>query len=378
MDGSTRVGSTTPLPSRGSVPPQILLEPPPVLQLVREERVAMTAPRVSRDRLVPRWQAPGRPVDAPTPRVDAAEDAADDAPSADTEPRDDDASDDVEYAEGEVRHIVVRRRRFATPEDLIRAAIRNAESRRPRDLHGDRMLLRASGAVCHCDGDITELARVQAVMRALVVEARPGLKQCLGEAIAEDPRVIVKAPMTLVMTQAMLFDALVYRFTPEFEVGPEGLALKDVGWPGELPRELATCVETAFADAGRIDTSHVRAPHRVRLPLVGFSQHHFSAGEKTRSIHWMLSLQAAQLGWLHFDRGDVAQALEFFEDAYWAYHEGEYQYLIGLAHERLGDHERAAAAYEAFVLARPYAPEVAELRERIDRLRGTVVAAADL
>lgn len=56
------VGTSTPLPSRRSVPPQILLEPPPALQLVREERVAMTAPQVSRGpRLAPRWQAPGRP-----------------------------------------------------------------------------------------------------------------------------------------------------------------------------------------------------------------------------------------------------------------------------------------------------------------------------
>lgn len=368
------MGSTTPLPSRGAVPPQILLEPPPALQMVREERIATTAPRVSRDGLAPRWQAPGRPVGDPPPRADATDESTTDDPAADAEHPE---ADDVEYAEGEVRHIVVRRRRFATPEDLVRAMIRDAESRRPRQLYGDRMLLRAAGAVCHCDGDVTELARVQAVMRALVAQARPGLKRCLGEAIAEDPRVIVKAPMTLVMTQAMLFDSLVYRFTPEFEVGPEGLALKDVGWPGELPRELAECVETALADTGVIDTSHIRAPHRVRLPLVGFSQRHLGLGEKGRSVHWMLSLQAAQLGWLHYDRGDVDQALAFFEDAYWAYHEGEYQYLIGLAHERLGDRERAAAAYEAFVLARPYAPEVAELRERIDRLRGTVVARAD-
>lgn len=335
----------------------------------------MTAPRVSRDRLAPRWQAPGRPVGEPTPHVDGT-DTADDDPSAGAEPDEearDDASDDVEYAEGEVRHIVVRKRRFATPEDLARAAIRDAESRRPRQLYGDRMLLRAGGAVCHCDGDVTELARVQAVMREVVVRARPGLKLCLGEAIAHDPRVLAKAPMTLVMTQAMLADALVYRFTPEFDVGPEGLALLDLGWPGAVSSELSACAEQALDDAADVDTAHVRGSHRVRLPLVGFSQRQSG---KTRGAHWMLSLQAAQLGWLHYDRGDVEQALEFFEDAYWAYHEGEYQYLIGLAHERLGDRERAAAAYEAFVLARPYAPEVAELRGRIDRLRRPLVVAA--
>ena len=369
-----RVGSTTPLPSRASVPPQFVLEPPATLQLVREERVAMMAPRLRRDRLAPRWQAPGRPVSDPPPRVDGTDDTTDDDPSADAdEGPSDDASDDVEYAEGEVRHIVVRRRRFATPEDLARAMIRDAESRRPRDLYGDRMLLRAAGAVCHCDGDATELARVQAVMRDLLVRARPGLKLCLGDAIAHDPRVLAKAPMTLVMTQAMLVDPLVYRFTPEFDVGPEGLALLDLGWPGAVSPELAACAEQALDEADDIDTSRIRAPHRVRLPLVGFSQHHLG---KPRGVHWMLSLQAAQLGWLHYDRGDVEQALEFFEDAYWAYHEGEYQYLIGLAHERLGHRERAAAAYEAFVLARPYAPEVAELRGRIERLRRPVVVAA--
>ncbi|MBL8946206.1 MAG: tetratricopeptide repeat protein [Myxococcales bacterium] len=337
----------------------------------------MTRPRVSRDGLAPRWQAPGRPVGEAPPGTDAPAERTDDEPSDDDDDPEhvdyaDNAAEQVEYAEGEVRRVVVQRRRFASPEDLARATIRDAESRRPRELYGDRMLLRAAGAVCHCDGDVTELARVQAVMRALVAQARPGLKLCLGEAIAHDPRVLAKAPMTLVMTQAMLVDALVYRFTPEFEIGPDGLALRSLGWPDTLSTELSACAEQAIDEADDVDTSQVRGRHRVRLPLVGFSQHHYG---KARGAHWMLSLQAAQLGWLHYDRGDAEQALAFFEDAYWAYHEGEYQYLIGLAHERLGEHERAVAAFEAFVRARPYAPELPELRERIDRLRAVADAA---
>jgi tetratricopeptide (TPR) repeat protein len=83
----------------------------------------------------------------------------------------------------------------------------------------------------------------------------------------------------------------------------------------------------------------------------------------------MLSLQAAALGWLHYERGEHEQALAYFEDAHWVFREGEYLYLIGLAHERLGARERAAAAYERFIRERPYAPEVETLQVKIQQLR---------
>lgn len=166
---------------------------------------------------------------------------------------------------------------------------------------------------------------------------------------------------------------MVFRFTPELDVGPEGFTLHHVGWPDTVTSELSTCIEHAIEGVASIDGSKLQATHRVRVPLVGFSQHHYGKG---RGLHWLLSLQAAQLGWLHYDRGDVEQALELFEDAYWAYHESEYQYLIGLANERLGHHERAAAAFEVFVDERSYAPEAHELRQRIDALRAAATGDA--
>lgn len=362
-DARTRAGSNTPLPTRDTVRPRTVLEPHPVLQLVRSERLSRNPP-----------PAPAAP---PSPRTDtqrepSTDEASEARDSADDEAEDEPASADV--AEGEVRRIVVRRRRFATTADLIAAMVRHAEPRRPRELHGDRMILRASAAACHCDGDMTELARVQAAMRALVRSARPSLKRCLGEAIADDPRVIVKAPMTLVMTQAMLFGPIVHRFTPEFDIGPRGVQLRDLGWP-DAPAELSTCLAHALDHARAADTSTIRAQHRVRLPLVAFSQR--AETHQPRGIHWMLSLQAAAMGWLHYERGELDEALAYFEDAHWVFHEGEYLYLIGLAHERLGAPERAATAYERFLRERPYAPEAEPLRARIDALRRPQLAVAD-
>ncbi len=342
----------------------MVLEPHPVLQLVRSERLSRNPPPAPAATPSPRTDTPER-----EPSTDEASEARD---SADDETDDEPASAAV--TEGDVRRVVVRRRRFATTTDLIAAMVRRAEPRRPRQLHGDRMILRASAAACHCDGDMTELARVQAAMRALVRSARPSLKRCLGEAIADDPRVIVKAPMTLVMTQAMLFGPIVHRFTPEFDIGPRGVQLRDLGWP-DAPAALSTCLARALDHARVADTSHIHAQHRVRLPLVAFSQR--AETHEPRGIHWMLSLQAAAMGWLHYERGEIEEALAYFEDAHWVYHEGEYLYLVGLAHERLGAHERAASAFERFLRERPYAPEAEPLRAHIDALRRPQFAVAD-
>lgn len=362
-DARTQPGSNTPLATRTSVQPRVVLEPHPVLQLVRGERLAKMGPRT-----------PSVTVPAEPPPSDRGSSTNDTAEAEAPEEIEDDGTEPEEVAEGEVRRVVVRRRRFATTEDLIRAMVRHAEPRRPRELHGDRMLLRASAAACHCDGDRTELARVQAAMRSLVRIARPGLKRCLGEAIAADPRVVVKAPTTLVMTQAMLAGPIVHHFTPELDVGPDGVRLHDLGWP-DAPAELSSCLARTLDEARGVDTSSVRTRHRVRLPLVAFSQH--AETKEPRGLHWILSLQAAGLGWLHYERGEVEEALAYFEDARWVFHEGEYLYLIGLAHERLGERERAAAAYERFLRERPYAPEAEPLRARIEALRRPQVAVAD-
>jgi tetratricopeptide (TPR) repeat protein len=85
------------------------------------------------------------------------------------------------------------------------------------------------------------------------------------------------------------------------------------------------------------------------------------------------------LGWLYYENGAYAEALEYFRDAYWVFRIDEYRYLIAMALERLGDHRAAADHYEAYAAARPDAPESPTLPAHVARLRGaapTTVARA--
>ncbi|HWB81663.1 MAG TPA: hypothetical protein VG755_42165, partial [Nannocystaceae bacterium] len=310
--GRTRASDpTTRAPARPMV-----LEPSPVLQLVREERFAATGPLIRERDVAPRWQAPAR------------EDAM-----AEAEPEQ--HYDEVVEADGIVRKVVVPRKRFATPEDLARAAIRDAESRRPRELYIDRLLLRTSGPICDCDGDLEERARVRAMMMAMIKRARPAIKLCLSQEMAEDPRIIVKAPALLVAVQARRLGHVTYRFAPRFEVSSGGVELRELEWQGEAGAELGECLAGAFESAYESDGAFLEGAHHVQLPLVAFVQPPF--GMNVNSPYGLVALHASSLGWLHFERGEYEHALEFFADAWWMFHLVEYKYLEGMAYERLGD-----------------------------------------
>jgi tetratricopeptide (TPR) repeat protein len=347
------------------------LDPSPLLQMVREERIAMTGPLVRSPRggnaeLAPRWQAPSREDALAQEQADAA--LEDQAIDHDTEAVPDSYDDAVE-AEGVVRHVWVPKRRFATHEDLVRGALRNAESRNPRALYVNRMLLRFAGPVCDCDGDVAERARVRELMTALVKRARPAMKRCLGIEMAEDPRVFVKAPSLLIVAQAMRLGSLVYRLMPSFDVGPHGVVLRGLGWRGEgLTAELEHCLETALQEASPGAPTTFEVTHDVVVPLVAFSQQGW--GMNLGNPHGLLAMHAAVLGWLHYERGEYEHALEFFKDASWTFRLEEFKYLEAMALEQLGDRQRAAKGYEIYLAARPYAPEAAELPALIDRLRG--------
>lgn len=350
----------------------MVLEPPPVLQLVREERIASMGPLIRQPdggdvELAPRWQAPSRDA---VPDDDEPEAAGDAEPQDEAEPE---ADEDVDYdevidADGIARVVVVPRRRFTTHEDLARAAIRDAEPRRPRVMYVARLLLRTAGPVCDCDGDLEERARVRAAMTAMVEHARPAVKACLSAEMAEDPRVIVKAPALLVVAQAKQLGNITYRLSPSFDVGGRGIVLRELGWQGEASPALHECLAQAFAEAYVPDGASLATTHRVQLPLVAFVQPPW--GINLGNTHDMLAMYASVLGWLHYERGEYEHALEFFRDAWWVFHLEEYKYLEGLAHEQLGDREQAADAFEVYLAARPYAPEAGELPQRIARLRG--------
>jgi len=70
-----------------------------------------------------------------------------------------------------------------------------------------------------------------------------------------------------------------------------------------------------------------------------------------------------------FDEANHAEALLAFEAAYAAYPAPEFQYDIGLCHERLGHTEAAIAAFEAYLAAKPDAADRLDVRHRIAALR---------
>ncbi len=70
-----------------------------------------------------------------------------------------------------------------------------------------------------------------------------------------------------------------------------------------------------------------------------------------------------------FDEAKHAEALVAFEAAYAAYPAAEFQYDIGLCHERLGHTDEAIAAFEAYLAASPDAHDRADVEHRIGVLR---------
>lgn len=368
LDARPTTRSPGPTPPPEPAEPQVL-EPSVELRLLREERLASMAP------LEP---SPRRAVEPASARPDAVtderptEDVADSesSPDADAD-REAEPEPDTEPepdAEPDVRSVVVpRRSRLGTPENLFRARIRSVEPQRPRPLYVDRLLLRISGLICNCDGSPQLRDHARAVVTSLVERARPAIKACLAEDLARDPRVRADAPALLVVSQAMRAGPVVYRFVPTLDLGPHGVEVRGLGWPDdEVDTEIGGCLVRALEDAD-VEPSSLTRAHRVQVPLVAFSQH--SWGYNLGGLNPTLALEAAALGWQHYERGEHEAALELFRDAFWVYHLGEYRYLEGLALEQLGALDAAADAYADYLAVRPYAPEATTLQERIDELR---------
>ncbi len=296
-------------------PPVYSFEPSPLLQLARSERELPPL------RLAPR------------PRANEPEPA----------PRDTTLDED-----GIQREVRVRRTRFATPEDLARAVLRHAESRRPRELHPTRYLIRAT--------------RVHAATRAAkrrarrMVDARdPDVARCLTEDLSSHPSVILRAPSALVLEEARRTGA-----------GPTDHAVT-VQFRGQRPPAVTT--EPPVHDAATACLVSALTPgpgdrlRSARVELSAFAQGAYGHGGD--ALHQRLANEAATLGWIELERGAHAEALSFFEDAYWLYHRAEYELLQAMALHEMGKVEMALTRYRSFLEARPHAPEVATVRERI-------------
>ncbi len=272
------------------------------------------------------------------------------------------APDTTADDDGIQRTVRIHGVRLATTEELLRAQLRNAEARRPREMSPTRLLVRSAlvqGA--------TRRQRTRA--RALLGEQRQAVAACLIDDQSSRTDVILRTPWALVLEQAARTGAVDYSVSVRFGTsGPSGSS----GSSGSSrPPSIVTdppvhdatrvCLQTAMTPPSG------RAPRGVTLRISAFSQQAFGHGSGG-GLHRQLANEAATLGWLHFERREYADALAYFEDAYWLYARPEYRLLEGMVHHQLGRPNAALRAYGAYVDARPDAPETPMLRERIAAL----------
>ena len=288
----------------------------------------------------------------------AAEDVAEaDEPADGGDPSDDGPESDVD----EVRKVVVRVPRFATPEVLARALLRSAESRRPRELYEARLLLRHAGPVRACGADDPSQVRQRA--RSLVRSKRNALKRCIIDARGRLPDILAPAPAALVVEQAQLLgDAMIYRFVVTHTANDDAGTVRVLDRTRKLDAEGLACIRQAVAPA----MANLGAS--VQVPLIAFGQRSFGHGT-SRGRNAALARQAAVLGWLHYDRGELEDAVRYFRDAYWVFQLAEYRLMEGRAWDAMGWGRRAAAAYAAYLDRRPHGLEAEPTRLRLRELR---------
>lgn len=377
----------TEIPGRGSAvasaeessavePSPVVLEPSPYLQLLRLERQAATGPLRTDE---PRRRRDASASDTATSEGEAApegEAAASEGSELDTliEAGVIDGGSESDPAEEEVRTIVVRTSPFATEQDVYRYLLRKMD-KKPRLFNPTRALTRQGGRVTFLDDGGASRGLVRSYVRAVIRESRPRLEDCIFRQLAEDPRVMLEQPSGLVFEQALTFQEGVYRFSLDMAIEGDRLDVRVVGSEGD-PTELGTrvCIGTAMArsevDQPALDERVERV--ELRVPVVVFIQGAAGMGSPHAR---MLSMQAAVLGWLHYERGEYLEARESFRDAAWAYRLPEYQVLLGRAEEALGRPRHAIAAYRKYVDERAEAPDASAVLERIEALTQAVGAA---
>ena len=258
--------------------------------------------------------------------------------------------DTVVDEDGIVRTVRVHPFRLATPEELMRAALRHAESRRPRELHPTRFLIRTTGVRASTQ-------RVRRRARRIADEHDKQTASCLVQEASDRTDVILRAPSSLVIEEAMRTGPLSYRLTVKFA----GDDPPDVEASPPVNESTQRCLQEALTPG---PGEH---PRQARVILSAFSQR--AHGHNTGGAgHQRLANEAATLGWIELERGAHQEALAYFEDAHWLYHRPEYELLQAMALQKMGRPHMALTRYRVFVEARPDAPETPMLRERIAAL----------
>ncbi len=329
-----------------------VLEPSPFLELLRLERQAAEGPLA----------VEGRDVE----EADAAAETPDEGnPLLDDLVKSGVIEEDVEE-DDEFRTVIVRTSPFATYEDVFRYGLR-AMDKTQRSFNPTRALARLEGPVRVRDAGGAEPSAVRSYVRRLIRARRPAIKACIAQELRNDPRVLLDEPSGLVFEQALRFGDGAYRFLLDIQLEDGTPAIEVTDRP-ETPVDDSTreCLGAALADAS-LTAPVTEGLADVRAPLVVFVQAAVHADEP--SMAEGLAMQAATLGWQHYERGEFLEAREWFLDAAWAYHIPEYQALVGRAEEALGRPKHAIAAYRRYVDERPDAPDAAALAARIEALR---------
>ena len=313
-------GKPTSQPTAPEEPQAYSFTPSPLLELARSER---ELPPVRRNWLRRRFK-PAEAVDEEDTTLDE---------------------------DGIHRTVRVHPFRLATPEELARAVLRNAEARRPRELHSTRYLVRATRV--HAP---TRAAKRRT--RQMVDERDADIARCLTEDLSSHPSVILRAPSALVLEEARRTGA-----------GPTDHTIT-VAFDGQRPPTVDTDPPVHDAAARCLVSALTPGPgdrpRSARIELSAFAQASFGHGGD--ALHQRLTNEAATLGWIELERGAHEEALAYFEDAYWLYHRAEYELLQAMALQKMGKVNMALTRYRRFVEERPNAPEVEMVRERIAAL----------
>jgi len=250
--------------------------------------------------------------------------------------------------DGIVRTVRVHPFRLATPEGMMRAALRSAEPRRPREVHPTRFLIRPSKVRAPTQGTRRSVRRF--------VDNRDGeTASCLIEQLSSRLDVLLRAPEALVLEEAMLTGPVTYRISVRYKkTSPPRVRVSPA-----VNESTQRCLEQAFTRTGQ-------APRATaQIELTAFAQ---KATDFNLGTHTQLANEAAALGWIELERGAHDAALAYFEDAHWLYHRPEYRLLQAMALQKMGRPNMALTRYREFVDARPDAPETPMLRERIAAL----------
>ena len=265
-------------------------------------------------------------------------------PTSEPDPEDTEVDED-----GIHRTVRVHPFRLATPEELTRAALRNAEARRPRELHPMRFLVRTSRVRA-----ATSKRRLRT--RSIVESRDEAIARCLVEEVSSRHDVILRTPAALVLEEATRTGPITYGIAVAFR----GRREPSVTIDPPVSEPTTTCLTEALAPR---PTEDLRTD---RVELTAFSQRSWGMGGS--ALHQRLANEAAMLGWIELERGAHEEALAYFEDAFWLYHRPEYELLQAMALQKMGKPNMALTRYRRFVEARPHAPETPLLRERIAQL----------